>query len=580
MGSIFDPKVFFLNPRIVKQRQYEALRSHFIDDLTRKEAAERWGYTINTYQSLIRDFQNQNIEFFQQIKKGPKHRQTSDPVREEIVFLRKQNKSVQEIENELISQGHAKSISTINRILQEEGFPKLPRRTNKERGLTKKGTQIPPKSRRVQLDDIQNQTLPCQVAGIYLFIPFMIDIGLYDLISASSFPETSQLSKLNSCLSVLALKIIGQERLSQINNYGFDRGFGLFAGLNVLPGPTTISTYSHNIDIQSVMNFQTAFVKSLRSYDEQLYSGSFINLDFHTIPHFGDNHSMEYQHIPTRNRSMRGALTFFAQDAETEMISYTNADIHRSEASDEILNFIDYWIDVKGVLNETLVFDSRLTNYTNLRKMDTDGVKFITLRRKGKNLIEDAWKIPYNEWETVTVDIPKRKFPTFKCHDKEIYLQGYGDDIRQVIIRDHGRENPTFIITNNRDLELQLLVETYARRWRIENSLAELIKFFSMNALSSPIMIRIHFDVLMTVVASSLYNIFSNSVPRFKTYRAPRFFREFINSTGKECISNDDVLVKLRKKATSPILKSQDRYRRKWEIPLWENRSLRFEWIT
>lgn len=468
---------------------------------------------------------------------------------------------------------------TIERILNDEGFSKLARRTKKERGLTKKGTQIPPKSQVVRWDEICDQTLPCQVAGIYLFIPFMIDIGLYDLISTSSFPETSQLSKLNSCLSILALKLVGQERLSQINNYGFDGGFGLFAGLNVLPGPTTISTYSHNIDMQSIMDFQKKFVKNLLSYDEQLYSGKFINLDFHTIPHFGENPSLENQWITTRNRSMRGALTFFAQDAETEMISYTKADIHRSQSSDEILNFISYWIDIKGVLDETLVFDSRVTNYTNLSKMDGDGVKFITLRRRGKKLIENAWNIPASEWETVTVDIPKRKFPTFRCRDKEIFLKEYGGDIRQIIIRDHGRDKPTFVITNNRDLSLQTVVETYARRWRIENTLAELIKFFSLNALSSPIMIRIHFDVLMTLVASSLYSIFARSLPRFEKYRAPRFFREFINSMGRVDVGKDKVLVRLRKRAASPVLKSQGRFRKRWDVGLWENRCLCFEWV-
>jgi len=32
---------------------------------------------------------------------------------------------------------------------------------------------------------------------------------------------------------MLALKLVGKERLSQINDFNFDKGFGLFAGLNV-----------------------------------------------------------------------------------------------------------------------------------------------------------------------------------------------------------------------------------------------------------------------------------------------------------------------------------------------------------
>jgi len=39
------------------------------------------------------------------------------------------------------------------------------------------------------------------------------------------------------------------------------------------------------------------------------------------------------------------------------------------------------------------------------------------------------------------------------------------------------------------------VVENYARRWRIENGIAEAVKFFNLNALSSPILVKVHFDV-------------------------------------------------------------------------------------
>ncbi|MGB9498215.1 MAG: hypothetical protein ACKVE4_00375 [Dissulfuribacterales bacterium] len=43
------------------------------------------------------------------------------------------------------------------------------------------------------------------------------------------------------------------------------------------------------------------------------------------------------------------------------------------------------------------------------------------------------------------------------------------------------------------------ILEVYARRWRVENKLAELVAFFNLNALSSPIMICIHFDIFMVI---------------------------------------------------------------------------------
>jgi hypothetical protein len=39
------------------------------------------------------------------------------------------------------------------------------------------------------------------------------------------------------------------------------------------------------------------------------------------------------------------------------------------------------------------------------------------------------------------------------------------------------------------------MVGNYARRWRVENGIAEAVKFFHLNALSSPILVKVHFDV-------------------------------------------------------------------------------------
>ena len=47
-----------------------------------------------------------------------------------------------------------------------------------------------------------------------------------------------------------------------------------------------------------------------------------------------------------------------------------------------------------GRFRQTLVFDSKLTTYENLAALDADGITFITLRRRGKNLVEQAESIP------------------------------------------------------------------------------------------------------------------------------------------------------------------------------------------
>jgi hypothetical protein len=154
------------------------------------------------------------------------------------------NHSVYEIQDILSKEGFNTSIQTINRIINDEGFAKLPRRTKEELGLTKKNTLLTPMSTAIDLEQLESYRFECQVGGIYYFIPYILQTGLYELISSAPFPETSKLSKINSIFSILALKLIGHERLSKISNYNHDTGFGFFAGLNVPPKTTVTSTYS------------------------------------------------------------------------------------------------------------------------------------------------------------------------------------------------------------------------------------------------------------------------------------------------------------------------------------------------
>ena len=247
---------------------------------------------------------------------------------------------------------------------------------------------------------------------------------------------------------------------------------------------------------------------------------------------------MEKVWCGARNKAMKGANTFFAQDAESNVLLYANADVLRKDGSSEILHFVDYLKNIKGVVDETLVFDSRLTTYRVLDELDKAGVKFITLRRRGKKLKEQTELLDQTEWEKV-------KLP------------------------------PTYVITNNRELLLETVLTIYARRWRIENKLAELVNFFNLNALSSPIMVRIHFDILLSVVASFLYRRLAEDLPRFEKYLAPEIFRRFIDMPGLIRFDGHNFELHIRKRAHTPVLLGVKKLQAAMEIPWLDGRQIR-----
>jgi transposase len=570
---------FFTKDLKPRQKQYEAMRAVAFEEGTVEEIATRFGYTPQSLRTLINRLLRGKHQLLPEVKTGPKGRHTSPEIMELIVQLRRGKRlNSREITEEL-NQSHIRiGVRTVERILSDAGFPKLCRRTGKERGISKEGTLIPKRSVNLDMEKLAPFLTECQVAGVFFFLPYLLETRILDVVQQCDLPESNDIGKYQACLAMLLLKLIGNERLSHIKQYNTDRGFGLFAGLNVLPKPAYMCSYSCRTDVSALMDFQTRIIETFRSLYPNLCQGKTINLDFHSIPHFGDESEMEKVWCGARGKVLKGANTFFAQDGETDVLIYTRADIKRAESSEEIKKFVDYWLKVKGVVNETLVFDSKLTRYDILYELDEENIKFITLRTRSKKLIEGTLKIPEKDWEKIYLPIPKRKYKHVKVHQSEVSLIKERKPLRQLIIKDHGRAEPTFIITNNENMKILDILTIYAKRWHIENKLADLVNFFSLNSLSSPIMIRIHFDLLWTVIADTLYYLFANDLRRFEKCRTQKVFKQFVNMPGQIEYDGKAFTVKIRKRATTPILLGVEKLNREIQVPWLDHRPLKIIW--
>jgi len=573
-----DLQAFFLEPKTPRQRQYEALRAYVLEGINAKEVGLRFGFTETSIYALAHDLRIQKLDLFPKAIMGPKDRRVTPYVRHIIYELRKENFSTTDIIRRLRGQNVTISESTVERILKEAGFGKLQRRTASQRGVSTKNTMLAQSAQNLDFDKLKPFRAECQVVGVFLFLPYLIESGIADVLKMLPLPESSRIGKIQAGLSFLLLKLIGGERLSHVRQYDHDLGFGLFAGLNVLPKPTYMSNYSCRMSAEMCLKLQREMVGCFMANEPGFYSGGTINLDFHSIPHFGEQSEMEKVWCGARNKAMKGANTFFAQDAKTKALLYANADVLKKEGSAEILHFVDYLKDIKGVIKETLVFDSRLTTYQVLNELDKAGIKFITLRRRCKSLKEQTDALPDEQWQKVKLPIPKRKYQKFLANESDIKLTGCERQFRQIIMKDHGRIEPTYVITNNRELELVDVLVVYARRWRIENKLAELVDFFNINALSSPIMVRIHFDLLLSVAASFLYQLFAKDLPRFENHLAPDIFRRFVDIPGTVCFDGKCFEIHLRKRAHTPILLGVEKLQQPLEIPWLEGRPLKIVW--
>ncbi|MCG8419021.1 MAG: hypothetical protein MJE77_13875, partial [Proteobacteria bacterium] len=278
-----------------------------------------------------------------------------------------------------------------------------------------------------------------------------------------------------------------------------------------------------------------------------------------------------------RSRRQKGMLAFLAQDADTRVFCYANANIRRDQQSDEILQFVEFWKERTGRLPEELVFDSQLTTYANLNRLNQMNIPFITLRRRSRKLLEAIANEPPSAWRRIKLTGVSRAYSTPKVLDRSITLKDYEGKLRQLTIADLGHESPTLLLTNQNRRSASKLVERYAKRMLIENSIAEGIDFFHMDALSSTVAMKVDCDLQLTLMASSLYRLLGANVGNgYTTAKSSHIFRDFIDATAKVSITNDSVLVRFGKRVHNPLLLAADFAATDVPIPWWGNRRLRF----
>jgi transposase len=547
---------YFTHPTADWQRRYEALRAAFVERLPDKLIAERFGYSSGYVNQLRFLFRHGKIDFSEPAAEGKtSRRRVNRDTREKIVQWRQKQLSAGEITELLMREGIELSVRTVERVLAEEGFSKLPRRTQLRIGRTVKGAEIPEKARAVHVAALDDARYESDGAGVFLFAPFLAQLGIDGVIKKARLPETGAISAMNYFLSILALKLLGTERYAHVGDHSFDPGLGLFAGLNVLPKCTALSTYSYSLDREHINRLQEAFVSSahrLGVYDKRV-----INLDFHTVPHYGDESVLDEHWAGARGKRMKGALTMFAQDSETKLIVYTAADIQSREADDQILDFLPYWAKISRQMNSTLIFDSKFTTYKNLSELNRQGIKFVTLRRRGHKLLEEADKL--EPWTKITIPHDKRKYPNPFICESDVELKDYDDKARQIILKGNGHEKPAFLITNDFDSPAEVIVADYSCRWHVETGISEAVKFFHINALSSPILLKVHFDMVMTMIADTLYWRLAQNLRGFEKCDANTIFRSFVHGNGIVGVRGNEITVVYPKRAHNPILRAVDR---------------------
>ena len=563
-----DGAEFFTSPEAPLHRRYEALRCYFVEEADAAEVGRRFGYSVATVHQLASELRAGRTEFFRSSKPGPKGPRKSATVRDRVLVLRAEDRSVTEIAAALSAEGSPVSAATVWGILHAEGIERLPRRAGGP------APRLEPVRARALRHWPAGERFECDHAGLYLLMPALVELGLDELVRAARYPATKVLSAFHSIGSHLLLKASRRGRAANAFPLGSDPGLGLSLGLEALPKATHLTSYSYRVRRSSNLALMEGLSRRARQLG--LYSGEAgFNLDFHAIRHHGAEVPLEEHYVPARSQRTRAVLTFFAQDhASTEMV-YANADLTKAEQSGEVVAFAEYWSRVAGADPGLLVFDSKLTTYPVLDELAVRGITFLTLRQRGAKVLEALAALPPSAWTTYNLKRSGR-YRQPQIHEEVVQLKGMNRPLRQIAVRNIGHDQPTLLVTNDLVTAAKDLFGRYAERMVIENGLDADISGFHLNALSSGLPLNVDLDTTLTVLAGNCYRLLARKLPRYELATPDRLWRHFLDDTGTVVVADDHVRVDLALRTYTPVLIDAGFPELDIPVPWWGGRRLRF----
>jgi hypothetical protein len=544
------------------------------------EAAARFGYARSALASLVRDWRAGKLTLFAGPgKPGRKSAPRKDAARARVIELRRQGLSVYEISTRLAAEDRPLNRTGIGQILAEEGFGRLLRHPEPVASISPATAGRDTKLPRAKVIDFAAfpERADTRLAGLLLAVPDLVAFDLPALARAAGYPGTRVIPAVSWLLSLLALKLTATRRVSHVDDLLDDPASALFAGLAILPKKSALTSYSYRLSHDHQRKFLAALDAKLIAAGLAGGDEGIFDLDFHAVMHWGNDPALEKHYVPTRSQRARSVLTFFAQDSGTHNLVYANAGLSKATQAREVIAFCGHWKQASGKDPKMLVMDQKVTNQAVLGELDARGIKFLTLRMRSAALIRHIAGLTPNDYKTVALDRPGPHNKPRVHEDKTVKLTSYPGAVHQLVITGLGRDQPTVIITNDRDATIRALITQYARRMTIEQRLAEIIRAFCADALSSTVNLNADLDIMLCVLAQALLAAFRTRLGAgYATATPDTLQRRFLDSSGTITTTGDTITVRIDRRAYSPVLR-QASLPPDTAVPWWHGRRLHFE---
>ncbi len=386
-----------------------------------------------------------------------------------------------------------------------------------------------------------------------MFLPLLARLAFDRLVDRAGYPGSQMVPATSALLSLLALKLLDKERRSHIDDFNFDEALGLFAGLNILPKKSFATDYSYRTERKQQLALLQAWVQGLAPL--LFPEANTFSLDFHPIPYRGESTGLERHYLPRRGVAGPSVLSFFALEQDSRCLCYANVNLLRAEQNGEVLRFVDFWHTTTGTDPDWLYFDSKLTDYAEMSRVNQRGIHFVTIRRRGSAILRRLDQLPASAWSKAVIDTPQRCHQHIRYLDERVRLRGYEGEIRQIAVTGLGRAQATLFLSNHLEETPRALIIRYAGRNRMEDGLGISVNFFHLDCLASEVRLNVDLDAALTVLANGCYRWLASRLRGYDKAAPKQLYRRFIETGGVVEVRASDLTIHFDKRSHNPILR-------------------------
>ena len=253
----------------------------------------------------------------------------------------------------------------------------------------------------------------------------------------------------------LALKLWSIERKSHVMALVADEGLALFCGLNAMPKKSFLSEYSSRITPQKVSRLLALLARAGHRRGS-LHRRSRSTSTSTPCPTSASIRSSNPTICPSAAAASPASSPSWPRTPTAQVFCYSNADIRKGEEAEEVFRFIDFWKRQYGSAPQHLVFDSKLTTYDGLDRLDAAGITFLTLRRRSpKPARRRSTTCRHRPGAPSPSTYSSRKYRTPRFYEQKARPQKR--TFRQFFITDLGHDEPTILLTNDTKLHRQAI---------------------------------------------------------------------------------------------------------------------------